>query len=153
MEAFAIPSDRAYPVPTVEQLMKLGWSKERAEIGSKRHALNALQRSSHYATDYEKQRVKSLVETRQPEIFSEWKKGHIRDPIVIVKKPNGQTLTRQYNDLDSAELYANRQEEKGYDVQVKPTFGEKAGAALKSIGSSIGHGLQSLRDGKDASND
>jgi hypothetical protein len=67
-EAFAIPSERAYPVPTVAELRKAG--APRPEASGPRHARNALARVSQHGSPYEKERVCRLVETRYPEIHA-----------------------------------------------------------------------------------
>jgi hypothetical protein len=67
-EAFAIPSERAYPVPTVDELRKA--RAPRPEASGERHARNALARVSQHGTDYEKRKVCELVERRYPGIHS-----------------------------------------------------------------------------------
>jgi hypothetical protein len=142
-QAFALPEERGYPVPTVEELRKAG--APRPEVNGERHALNALQRSTQHGSDYEKAKVHELVKTRYPKVYESWKKSHHGpDPIVTVKKPNGQIIRRQYTSLGPAELYAEKQEEKGYEVDVRPTFGEKVGSAARSGASILGHGISNL---------
>lgn len=73
-EAFAIQapqkSERGYPVPTEAELQKyLGWSPEKAEVGGKRHALNALQRVDQHGTDHERNVVGEMVQRRYPTVF------------------------------------------------------------------------------------
>lgn len=72
-DAFAIPSTRAYPVPTPEQLRKAGGA--RPETSGERHALNALQRVDQHGTEYEKSKVRVLVKTRYPSIYTKWLGG------------------------------------------------------------------------------
>jgi hypothetical protein len=71
--AFAIPSERAYPVPTVEELKKVG--ARRPEASGLRHALNALQRSTQHGGEYEKAEVHHLVKSRYPSVYAEWMAG------------------------------------------------------------------------------
>ncbi len=72
-EAFAIPRERAYPVPTVDELRRVGAS--RPEVSGPRHARNALQRATQHGNDYEKQHVHEVVKTRYPKVYEEWLHG------------------------------------------------------------------------------
>jgi hypothetical protein len=146
-EAFAVRESREYPVPTVEELRKAGAS--RPGVSGERHALNALQRSTQHGTPSEKTKVRELVKTRYPAVYNAWLKNRAgRDPIVIVKRPGGQVTRRQYTSMGPAEVYAEKQEEKGYDVEVKPTTGEKVGAGLHSVGSTLAN-LAHRKDGEE----
>lgn len=66
--AFAIESERKYPVPTVEQLRKAG--APRPEVSGPRHALNAIQRVETDGTPQERIKVRAVINTRYPEVLS-----------------------------------------------------------------------------------
>lgn len=68
--AFAIPNERAYPVPTVDQLEKAG--APRPEVSGPRHALNALQRVTQRGGPYEQRAVHAMVKSRYPDVYDRW---------------------------------------------------------------------------------
>ena len=72
--AFAIPDERKYPVPTVEQLREAGVPNP--EKAAETHARNALARVSADGTESEKRRVCRMVRQRHPEIHSRFCEMH-----------------------------------------------------------------------------
>jgi len=68
--AFACPSERSYPVPTVKELEDIGYSKKQAERSGIRHAVDALARVSHNGTPRQKQEVCDAVRNRYPEVHA-----------------------------------------------------------------------------------
>ena len=66
-------SERAYPVPTVAQLRKVGAAAP--ETSGPRHALNALQRSTQHASPSVRGKVHELVRTRYPAVYAEWERN------------------------------------------------------------------------------
>lgn len=67
-DAFAIPTSRAYPVPTVDELRKAG--APNPEKSGPRHAINALARVAQHGNESEQRKVCDLVRRRYPSVHS-----------------------------------------------------------------------------------
>jgi hypothetical protein len=94
--AFAEPSRRAYPVPTVAEFEALGYSRKEAQRAGARHAVDALSRVSHNGTDAEKRRVCELVARRYPQIHERGCKRH-KDPVVASEMPGKPVVEEHFN--------------------------------------------------------
>jgi len=91
--AFAIPEEKKYPVPTVEQLRDAGVPNP--EKAAETHARNALARVSADGTESDKRRVCRMVRQRHPEIhtqFCEMHGGKKLDP------PKQKEIFRTFDD-------------------------------------------------------